>query len=42
MTNTKASRAETSGGQPFRRFKCIVYKTDKTYEILNIYEFVKK
>ena len=33
-------RAETSGGQLFRRLKCIVYKTNKKYyEILTLYEY---
>ena len=39
----KASRAETPGGQLFRRFKFIVYKTNKKYyEILTISECIEK
>ena len=36
-------RAETSGGQLFRRFKCIVYKTNgKYYEILTLYLWMRR
>ena len=39
----KASSAETSSGKLFRRFKCIVYITNKKYyEILTMYECVEK